>query len=310
MYPEHHSTSTHNKLNKLWKGLERVFKFSTSKKTSCRGFEKLRDFCFPPPQPDTAQSPVATAPGRRTMWKYVEYILWTFIQDICKYTYVPLRTYVHESWNCYQYSEQQSLKVLEACLLSLLYQKDQRTRLCASVLVRWLFLACVSCAKEMARSVAFVQPGTFQVQWHFLCPTCLRLVTCPLVLFPESKWQPYISSNGIVCLWIQKYSEYLELSCICETSVDVDVLGALIERCQWLYDYIMGMLVTCTAVFQSRNIWVPCHSRTRHTGRLVSHLIRFCVSRKRTTRTSELRWISLNGWAPNYIAWRLARPEI
>ena len=83
------------------------------------------------------------------------------------------RTYVHESWNCYQYSEQKSFKVLESCLL---YQKDQRTRLCPSVLVRWLFFACVSCAKERARSVAFVQPGTFQVQWHFLCPTCLRLV--------------------------------------------------------------------------------------------------------------------------------------
>ena len=83
-------------------------------------------------------------------------------------------------------------------------KEHQRTRLCASVL-RWLFLACVSCAKEMARSVAFVQPGTFQVQ-HFLCPTCLRLVLWSC--FPKAN-----DSNGIVCLWIQKYSEYLELSC-------------------------------------------------------------------------------------------------
>ncbi len=87
------------------------------------------------------------------------------------------------------------------------------------------------------------------------------------------------------------------------------ILGALNERyLNWaritiwlLCDHIMGMVMTCTAVFQSRNVWVPCRSRTRHTGRLVSHLIP-SVSRKRTT--------ALNCWAPNCIAWRLVRPEI
>lgn len=176
---------TFNKLNKLWKGLERVFKVSSFQKKTrrfCRGFEKLGDFCFPPPQPDTAQSPVATAPGQRTMWTtsygrvFVYTYVYIYIQDICKYTYVPtnLRTWImkllsiplsNNLWRCWNH-------VYHVYSIKRIKEPDG----VCSVLVRWLFLACVSCAKEMARSVAFVQPGTFQVQWHFLCPTCLRLV--------------------------------------------------------------------------------------------------------------------------------------
>lgn len=304
--------------NKLWKGLERVFKVSSFQKKTrrfCRGFEKLGDFCFPPPQPDTAQSPVATAPGQRTMWTtsygrvFVYTYVYIYIFKISANTRTYLLTYVHESWNCYQYLWATIFEGVGIMSIMSTLSKGSKNQ---TVFVRCLFGDCFLPAWAAQRR--------WQGQWHS-CSLghskcngifCVRLVF-DLSFGPVSRKQmTAVHIKQWHCLSLDSKIFRVSWTFLqrCETSVDVDVLGAITERCQWLYGCIMGMLVTRTAVFQSRNIWVPCHSRTRHTGRLVSHLIRFYVLRKRTTRTSELHWISLNGWAPNCIAWRLARPEI
>ena len=207
---------TLNKLNNLWKGLERFSGFQVFKKTSCRS-EKLGDFLL---------SASAAWHGTKSCcdgaWAKVSDILWTFYVYIYMYVYI----YIKISANTRTYlrtSTYMNHEIVINTLSNNLWRcwnhvySIKRIKEPDSVL-RCLFGDCFLPAWAAQRR--------WQGQWHS-CSLghskcngifCVRLVfdlssTCPLVLFPESKWQPYISSNGIVCLWIQKYAEYLELSC-------------------------------------------------------------------------------------------------